>query len=359
MADPTQSRTRLLAVATTILVVAALKIGEPVFLPLLIALFLIVLAWPMQRWLEARASRWVAFLVTLLAILMSWGVIGSAFAYSAERVAERAPELGRRLDSLLATLTTWARSHALPVPEGVGAIVNVGERVPTLFERAITLAYSTIGMLGLVVMYLALGLLEVRDFEKKVLWRLRERLGNALLETVEEIASRVRRFLVALAFTCVLSAVPTAIFLWAMGLELWPMWGVLTFLLNFIPAIGPAVAMIPPTVYALLQFEGVQRPLMVFLGVGAIQFFVGNFLDPRIQGKALSLSPLVVAFAVVFWGWMWGVFGALLAAPITVAAVIICQQFKSTRWVASMLSGMRETARDEEEESGAVAREAR
>jgi predicted PurR-regulated permease PerM len=347
MATPTSTSTRLLAVITVILVVAALKIGKAVFLPLLIALFLIVVAWPMQLWLEARLPRWLAFLATLFVILMSWVVIGSAFVYSAERVVERAPELERRLDVLATSATEWARSHHIPVPDVRIAMTSLRQRAPAFVDRAISAVNATVAMLGLVVVYLALGLLEVRDFERKVVWRLRQRLGDAVLETVETIASRVRRFLVALAITCVLSAVPTALFLWAMGLELWPIWGLLTFTLNFVPTIGPTVAVIPPTLYALLQYEGIGRPLAVFLGVGAIQFFVGNFVDPRIQGRALALSPLVVAFAVVFWGWVWGVFGALLAAPLTVAMIIVSQQSKSTRWVAALLTGVRDSERDD------------
>ncbi|HJU88072.1 MAG TPA: AI-2E family transporter [Gemmatimonadaceae bacterium] len=347
MTTQTSTYSRLLAVIAAILVVAALKIGRPVILPLLIAVFLIVVAWPMQVRLEARLPRWIAFIATLLVILLSWGVIGSAFLYSAERVAERAPQLEERLAVLARAVSEWGRRHYLPTPDAAGGLVNIADRVPALVERAISSANSVIGLLGLVVMYLVLGLLEVRDFERKVVWRLRERLGTAVLETAETIAGRVRRFLVALAITCAMSAIPTALFLWAMGLELWPTWGILTFVLNFIPTIGPAVAVIPPTLYALLQFEGFGRPLAVFLGVSAIQFFVGNFLDPKIHGRALALSPLVVAFAVVFWGWMWGAFGALLAAPLTVAMVIVSQQFKSTRWVAALLTGVRDSEREE------------
>ena len=72
--------------------------------------------------------------------------------------------------------------------------------------------------------------------------------------------------------------------------------------------------------------------------MGAIQFVIGNFVDPKVEGRVLSLSPLVVLVAVVFWGWMWGVFGALLAVPLTVLLVGVCERFERARWISALLS---------------------
>lgn len=145
--------------------------------------------------------------------------------------------------------------------------------------------------------------------------------------------------MLALSITSAISGVATAVFAAAVGLDLALMWGFTTFLLNYIPTLGPLVAVIPPSLFALFQFEGLGRPALVFLGIGAIQFFIGNFVDPKIEGRVLSLSPFVVLFGIVLWGWIWGVFGAFLAVPLTAAIVIVCREFESTRWIAVMLSG--------------------
>jgi predicted PurR-regulated permease PerM len=116
---------------------------------------------------------------------------------------------------------------------------------------------------------------------------------------------------------------------------------VVSGLLNLIPTIGPAISVIPPTLFAILQFDGLARPAAVFAGLGVIQFFLGNFVDPKIGGHVMHLSPFLVALAVVFWGWVWGSLGALIAMPLLAAVVITCRQFDSTRWIAMLVSAER------------------
>jgi AI-2 transport protein TqsA len=123
------------------------------------------------------------------------------------------------------------------------------------------------------------------------------------------------------------------------------MWAIMTFLLNYVPTVGPTVAVIPPTIYALLQFDSVGRAFVVLGGIGTIQFIMGNLVDPKIEGRALSLSPIVVLFSVVLWGWIWGPLGAVLAVPMTLAVVVTCEQFASTRWIAALAVGVRRRAR--------------
>ena len=152
----------------------------------------------------------------------------------------------------------------------------------------------------------------------------------------------------------------TGLFTLIMGLDLALLWGVTAFLLNYVPTLGPAAAIVPPTVFALLQFGGIERAAGVFFGVGAIQFLIGNFVDPKIEGRAVALSPVVVLFAVVLWGWIWGVLGALTAVPLTVTIVIVCQHFDGTRWVAALLSeveGAEREAASESRRAVAAARE--
>ena len=335
---PGRTGTRLLAILTVITVAAALKWSMPVTLPLVIGLFFIALAWPLQIWLERRMPQWAAIIITSLAALMVVAVIASALVWSLAGITQRGPQLGERLRELAGDATTWARARGLPVPAPSEGLPEFATGLLTGLLRD---AYSAITELALAFVYLVLGLLEVRDFENKIGRRLRERLGDDLLDMTTAIATKVRRYLWALTITCVVSGVATGLFVWAVGVELALMWGFAAFLLNYIPVIGPFIAIIPPSLYALLQFDGLERPLTVLLGVGAIQFFIGNFVDPKITGRVLSLSPVVVLFAIVLWGWIWGSFGALLSVPLTVAIVIACQQFQSTRWVASLMTTWR------------------
>ncbi|MBA2563828.1 MAG: AI-2E family transporter, partial [Gemmatimonadetes bacterium] len=335
-----RTRTRLLAILTTVAVVAALKVSEVVTLPLALGLFMIAVTWPLLVALERRVPRWLAVVCTVLAVLLAGALVAGAFLAAANRIKDVGPELRPRLQSLQRDVAGWAEARNLPVP-GSGTESQGAEATGGGGQVAGKLAgviYSMLEVLGLAFAFMVLGLLEVRDFQAKVRERLSKRFGEPLLQTMGEIASKVRRHLVALTITCAVSGVATGLFALVMGLDLALFWALLAFMLNYVPSLGPLVAIFPPTLFALLQFDGLGRPLAVFAGMGAIQFFIGNFVDPKIEGRVLSMSPMLVLFAIVFWGWIWGVFGALIAVPLTATILIVCDQFESTRWITALLS---------------------
>jgi AI-2 transport protein TqsA len=123
------------------------------------------------------------------------------------------------------------------------------------------------------------------------------------------------------------------------GLELATAWGLIAFILNYIPFIGPLIATVFPTIFALAQFESWRLAIIVFSCLNLVRFLIGSYLEPRIAGAALSMSPFLVLFAVFFWSFLWGVPGAFIGVPIVIALLTICEQHPSTRWIATLLSG--------------------
>lgn len=124
----------------------------------------------------------------------------------------------------------------------------------------------------------------------------------------------------------------------AVGLNNALYWAVLMFFLNFIPVIGTIIAIALPVVFALMQFADPLRVLATVLGAGAWPFLIGNFVMPRLTGRSLNLSPLVVLLALAFWSTIWGVTGAFLAAPLSVMLMIVLAQFPETRALAILMS---------------------
>ena len=133
----------------------------------------------------------------------------------------------------------------------------------------------------------------------------------------------------------------TGVLVWAFatlaGLQLAAEWGVIAFALNYIPFIGPFIATVFPTLFALAQFESWQAALAVFACLNLIQFVVGSYIEPRVSGSALAISPFVVLFSVFFWTFLWGLFGAFIGVPITIAVLTFCAQHPSSRWLAELL----------------------
>jgi len=122
------------------------------------------------------------------------------------------------------------------------------------------------------------------------------------------------------------------------GLENALFWSFLIFFLNYIPTIGSIVAVVLTTAVALVQFSTLGPVITVFAGVSVWQFLIGNFVQPRMTGDSLNLSTIVVLLALAIWGAAWGIVGAFLAAPLTVMLMIVLAQFRSTRWIAILLS---------------------
>ena len=305
--------------------------ASAVFVPVALALLLLGITWPLLTRLERWIPRWAAMVATLVIVLLAVAALGSVVALAFAQVAERGPQLGERARDIARAVDAWSRSVGLPA---VGTAATA--RLAAVMASSVEHLRAGVGLLVLVLAFLALTMAEVRDFETRLAQHLRRRQQDEVIDTVREIASRVRRHMVALTITSALSGLITGLFTWAVGLEFAPLWGLLTFLLNYIAILGPLIAIVPPTLYAILQFDGLAQPVIVAVGVGIIQVVMGNVVDPKIEGRVLSLSPVVVLLALVFWGWIWGVTGAFIAIPITAAIIIACENFPQTQWIATL-----------------------
>ena len=122
------------------------------------------------------------------------------------------------------------------------------------------------------------------------------------------------------------------------GLELAAAWGAIAFTLNYIPFLGPFVATVLPTLFAIGQFDSWQMALAVFVGLNLIQFLIGSYLEPLLIGTSLAISPFAVIFSVFFWSFMWGVPGAFIGVPILIAFIIYCEKSPGAKWIAVLLS---------------------
>jgi predicted PurR-regulated permease PerM len=164
-----------------------------------------------------------------------------------------------------------------------------------------------------------------------------DRATPAVLDAVDEAAAAFRRYAWVKTLTSAITGAATAGAAYALGLPLAWVWGFLAFLLEYVPSVGSALAVLPPTVMAFAD-GGPSRAATTFLVIGALQLVLGNVVDPKLEGRFMAVSPFVVLLAIVVWGWLWGPVGALLAVPMTVAAVIVCRHTPGARGMATLLT---------------------
>jgi AI-2 transport protein TqsA len=325
-------RARLQAIVAVVLVIAFLKWSAVATMPVAFALFLIALAWPLQRKLEQRLPSRVSFAITVLALLLVVALFAAALWWTGEMVAQRSSEYAPRLKAVYGQAQAWARSHGIDLRSSG---LQSGAGLARIVAGALT---SSASIILLILALAILGLHEVRSFRRKTVVAFGDSRGRSLIDSAEEISSKYQSYLWSCTVAAILQGLSIWLFSLAMGLDFAFVWGLLAFLLNYIPTVGSALAVLPPTLFALIQFDGVGRPLGVFLGMALLQLVFGNYIDPIIQGRYVSLSPVVVLISIVFWGWVWGVSGALLGVPITIGIVIAADHFPNTRWIARMLA---------------------
>ena len=158
---------------------------------------------------------------------------------------------------------------------------------------------------------------------------------NLILTNVE---NRVRSYLLTTLIINTLAAVTMTVVLFLFGVDLALLWGILTFLLMFIPSIGSIFAIILPILLAFLQFDTLGTPIAVGIIVIVSQLLIGSYLSPKVMGSRLNISPLLILVSIIFWGWVWGPLGMILAVPITSTIVIIFENIPSLEPLALLMS---------------------
>jgi len=149
-------------------------------------------------------------------------------------------------------------------------------------------------------------------------------------------AAKFRRYMIVRTQMSAITGLLVGTFAWAAGLQFPIEWGVIAFALNYIPFIGPFIATLFPTLVAMTQFHSWQAALAVFACLNVIQFVVGSYVEPRVSGNVLAISPSVVLFATFLWTYLWGLFGTFIGVPIALAILAFCDQHPSSRWVADL-----------------------
>jgi AI-2 transport protein TqsA len=325
----------MVGVGTAILVVAALAIAEPVFAPLAFALFIIAIVWPLQSWLQARLSKLVALAISMLMTIVVIGAFAWLITWGLNRVGRYVVADAARFQLLYNQLTEWLEGHGIVVETIWTENFNVGW-VLRLFQEITTRVNGTLSFSLVVLIYVILGLMEVDDAARRLRGMKNQETGRVLLAGGFRTAVKFRRYLLVRSLMSVVTGILVWGFISLCGLPLAQEWGVIAFALNYIPFIGPLIATVLPTLFAVAQFDAWQNAILVFGCLNLIQFLVGSYLEPRIAGSILSMSPFMVLFAVFFWTFLWGLAGAFIGVPIVIAILAICDQHASSRWVAEL-----------------------
>jgi predicted PurR-regulated permease PerM len=324
----------LVGLAATVLVIAGLRAASNIFLPVLVAAFLTIVALPLLDLLRSwRVPRGLAVPLVvavefsaLAGLVMLVGTSFQDFVAAAPRYEQQLINLwGDGLDGL-------ARLGISDAKEVASDLVNPGAvlNVVTGTVRGVAGVLSQALLVGLLTVLI---LFEAEDLTVK--------MGLAFGSSWDarsdgRMRKEIQRYVAVKTLISAATGVVVGLSMALLGIDFAILWGVLAFLLNYIPNLGSLLAAIPPVLLALIQY-GLGRALVVVVVFVAVNLLLGSLAEPYFMGRRLGLSTLVVFLSLLFWGWVWGPVGMVLSIPLTVVVKIVLENNDSLRWLAVLL----------------------
>jgi len=325
----------LLQLAALVVVVAALRAAESVLVPFMMALLLAVVSAPPLAWLEKRrVPEPLAATLVLLANIAVLTAGASVVAGSATEFGEAVPRYQARIDIIAVEATAWLRAHNIPVrSSAIGQMISPG----TMLSFGAGMVANLAGLVSnvfIVLIILGFMLFESRAFSRKLRALAGKRGGYVGL--FPGIVVDVQNYLFIKTIVSLAVGVLAGLIVYVLGVDFALLWGLVAFLLNYIPNVGAIIAGAPPVFFALLS-HGPGRALAVSAGFLVVHMVLGNILEPAWMGRRLGLSATVIFLSLLFWGYVWGPAGMFLSVPLTMVARILLEGSDKTRWMAMLL----------------------
>ncbi len=326
--------TRILVVlASIVVIVAGLKSASEALVPLMLSVFIAVIFSGPLVWLrDKRVPVAVAIVMLCLLVLGFVLLVLTVFGTSLDQLVRDVPQYGRQLNDEIAVVTSWLARFGIDVQV---------QQLTRYFDpaRLMGAATSLLNALGtvlangfLILLTVIFILLEVSGFGAK----LEHALGEGRTHHFEVIANGIRHYMAIKTLTSLATGASVALGLMWLGVDYYLVWGVLAFLLNYVPNIGSFLAAVPAVSLALLQF-GFPVALAAAALYAVVNVVIGNFIEPRVMGRGMGLSALVVFVSLIVWGWILGPVGMVLSVPLTMTLKIVLAYNPQTRWLAVLL----------------------
>lgn len=317
--------------------------AQSIVIPILLSLFISIVCTQPILWLSKRKVPFtVAVFIVLISILLIFTLIGGLIGESLSAFAKDAPKYEDSLKTIFNDIMVQLNQ--------LGIQIKSDQFLQVLDpKKIINFSANMVGQLGgimsnsfLIMLITIFILLEIDGFVLKT--RVIELKHGNSLKYLNKIGDSIRNYLSIKTIVSFLTGILITIYLYIIGVDYAILWGTIAFMLNYIPNIGSIIAAVPTMLLALVQL-GVGGMIWTGIGYLAVNLIVGNIIEPKVMGKGLGLSTLVVFLSLIFWGFIFGSVGMFLSVPLTMTIKIILESNKDTSWVAVLLGTEEETKR--------------
>ncbi len=327
----------LFTIAAFVVVVAGMRASKDILIPFILSLFIAIIVMPLLNWLRSKGiPTWAAILMIILAIVVVGFLIAVLVGSSLTDFSNSLPSYQQGLRTKLAEFLAFFEDRGFSVVDQTFMeLIDPGAAM-RLTSKILTGMGNLLGDTFLILLVVVFMLLEAATFGQKIENAIPN--GSPEMDRLNIFLQNINRYMAIKSWTSLGTGTIATIWLSIWGVDYAFLWGLLTFLFNYIPNIGSIMAAVPPTLLALVIL-GPWTALAVALGYLSINMTIGSFLEPRLMGKGLGLSTLVVFLSLLFWGWVLGPVGMILSVPLTMTVKIGLSSFDETQWLSALLDG--------------------
>ncbi len=325
----------LVGAAAFIIVVSGLKAAQAIILPFLLSAFLAILCAPVVTFLSRRrVPAVVAVALVVLLVMGGLAAVGAVVGGSINGFTEAMPRYQARLNDLVAGFSAWLGTKGIHLSTlKLDEIIEPG-RVMTMVGKTLGGLLAALSNTFLILLTLIFILLEAAGFPAKLAAVSGD--GDLAIARYEGMMQQIQQYLFIKTILSLATGGLISAWLAFLGVDFAVLWGLIAFLLNYVPNLGSIIAAVPAVLLALVQL-GPGHALATTAGYVVVNVVIGNIIEPGLLGRRLGLSTLVVFLSLVFWGWVWGPVGMLLSVPLTMIVKITLENTQDLRWIAVML----------------------
>jgi predicted PurR-regulated permease PerM len=327
--------------AAVVIILAGIKMAAVIVVPFLLAFFLAVILSPFYLWLRSKKVNEIFALIIIVSLLIAIiTVLFLLVGNSVEDFTNNVPAYEAKLRADIVALLEKLQSWGVGIPkEDILNLVNM-QSVMQYIATTLKSLGSLVTQSFMIILTVVFMLMEISQFSHKL-----TQTNSNSLEKFIDISDSIKHYLLLKFFTSAATGMVITVGLKIFDIHYAVLWGLVAFMLNFIPTIGSIIAAVPAVLMAIVQYD-ISTSLGVALLYIAVNVSIGSILEPRIMGKGLGLSTLIVFLSLIFWGWLLGPIGMLLSVPLTIMIKIALDTQENTKWIAIMLgSGEGQTKR--------------
>jgi predicted PurR-regulated permease PerM len=329
--------------AGIVIVLSGAKLASAIVVPFLLSLFItIILMAPVEALIRRGILPWLSLLIVVIAMLVFFAAVSIIVGSTATAFSADLPAYQKEFQTLVTDVAAWFDARGIDVSKsGLKGVLDPGKIVSFVrsFIGDIGGVLSNILLITFTVIFM---LSDANLFAKKfAMHRHQQAETEQQLGRISGLSALLSTYTKIKAAVSLLTGVLIWLGLSLMGVKYPVLWGLLAFLLNFIPTVGSIIAAFPVLILALLSFDPVLLVMIICLYL-AVNIIIGNFVEPIWMGEEVGLSTLIVFMSMVFWGWLFGPVGMLLSVPLTITIKFLASRNPHTLWFAILLSNKAE-----------------